>query len=280
MCRKNLSLKTVLHNYTAFILIVFTGEGYLVKAFKTAFPDNLMQKMMWASASSIVFMVRADMSVVKDEQLKCLRDHVDGDSKHIIRLAEKDVHVGGKRYKYFVMQGTSGGTFPRRHTHAETALNLFEANIVPMYGLKRPGIDYDILQVRSCARGVTGQNVFRMSAPASNMVMVYGLGGIGMTTMGGNALLMKALMDTRQKFSQGTISVQEFKNTLQQSSFGPIRHWNYPNPFNQNFAQFVDYVNDPKVIFHKLGLEKKASIGSLLTRAKQGLPVVKRLLRI
>ena len=75
------------------------------------------------------------------------------------------------------MQSTGGGNFPSRYTHPETALNVFKANIIPILGLGRDGIEYDILQVRSCARGITAQNAFRMSAPASNMVMVYGLGG-------------------------------------------------------------------------------------------------------
>ena len=260
-----------------------SGESSLMETLKRVFPSNLMEKMMWASASSIVFMVRADMSLVKEDQLRCLRDHVDADNKHIIRLAERDVHVGLKHFKYFVMQATSGGTFPRKHTHAETALNLLEANIIPMYGLNRPGIEYDIVQVRSCARGVTCQNVFRMSAPASNLVMVYGLGGIGMTTVGANALLMKALMDTRQKVSQGTMDALDFKATLQQSSFGSIRHWNQPNPFNQNYAQFVDYVNNPKVIFNKLGLGKKTSAASsspVLVKSRLGLRALRRLVRL
>ena len=92
-------------------------------------------------------------------------------------MAEKDVFFGDKKYKYFAMQSTGGGNFPSRYTHPETALNVFKANIIPILGLDRDGIEYDILQVRSCARGVTAQNAFRMSAPASNMVMVYGLGG-------------------------------------------------------------------------------------------------------
>ena len=110
--------------------------------------------------------------------VRCLRDHIDAQNKHIIRLAEKDVFFGDKKYKYFIMQSTSGGHFPSKYAHAETALNLFQANIIPILGLERDGIEYDILQVRSCARGVTAQNCLRMAAPASNMVLVYGLGGM------------------------------------------------------------------------------------------------------
>ena len=130
-------------------------------------------------AASIVFMVRVDCSKVPDEGLRCFRDHIDGHNKHIIRLGEKDVYFGEKKYRYFVMQSTGGGHFPAKNAHAETALNVFQANIIPILGLDREGIEYDILQVRSCARGVSAQNALRMAAPASNMVMVYGLGGIG-----------------------------------------------------------------------------------------------------
>ena len=198
---------------------------------------------------------------------------------YIFRLAEKDVHIEGKHFKYFVMQSTGGGNFPAQHAHAETALNVLEANIVPILGLKKEGIEYDVLQVRSCARGkdnklksqklliaqtffivagVTAQNVFRMSAPASNMVMIYGLGGLGMTTMGSNALLLKALMDLRQKVSTGAISNQEYKAALQTSSFGTIRHWSKPNPFSQNIAQFVDHTKDTKIIFNKLMPQRRS----------------------
>ena len=73
---------------------------------------NLMQKMMWASASSMVFMVRVDLDKVAERGMRCFRDYIDGHNKHIIRLAEKDVRVGEKRYKYFAMQTTGGGHFP------------------------------------------------------------------------------------------------------------------------------------------------------------------------
>ena len=72
--------------------------------------------------------------------LRCLRDHIDGHNKHIVRLAEKDVFFGDKKYKYFAMQSTGGGNFPSRYTHPETALNVFKANIIPILAAKRgPG---------------------------------------------------------------------------------------------------------------------------------------------
>jgi len=246
------------------------------------FAKNLIGQMMHASASSIVFMVRVDKSKVKDENLTCLRDHIDGHNKHIVRLAEKDVTIGNKEYTYFVMQSTGGGKFPSKHAHAETALNVFEANIVPILDLKRDGIEYDILQVRSCARGVTAQNVFRLAAPASNMVMIYGLGGLGMTTMGGNALLMKAMMDLRGKLATGAIDEQQYYAALQTSSFGNIRHWNKPNPFKQNFAQFVD--SNPKVLHQAFGKSTtpapafQPGFSHYITAGRRALSLSKRLI--
>ena len=96
--------------------------------------NNLIGQIMWASASSIVFMVRVDCSKVKTEALRCMRDYIDGHNKHIIRLAEKDVDFDGKKFKYFVMQSTGGGHFPSRYAHPETALNVFKANIIPILG--------------------------------------------------------------------------------------------------------------------------------------------------
>ena len=72
----------------------------------SSFTKNLIGQIMHASASSIVFMVRVDLTKVKDENLTCLRDHIDGHNKHNIRLEEKDVPIEGtdKNYKYFAMQ--------------------------------------------------------------------------------------------------------------------------------------------------------------------------------
>ena len=245
-----------------------------------------MQKMMWASASSMVFMVRVDLDKVDERGMRCFRDYIDGHNKHIIRLAEKDVRVGDKRYKYFAMQTTGGGHFPSKHVHPETALNLFKANIIPILNLERDGIEYDIIQVRSrsqllqanwpllllmspitfhhkcpfqtrsCARGVTAQNAFRMSAPASNMVMVYGLGGIGMSTMAANGLLMRTLMNERAKVATGAVDAKEFKETLTSGRFGAdVLPWKRPNPFSQiNIAQFMDNVDNPKSLANQMAL--------------------------
>ena len=123
---------------------------------------------------------------------------------------------------------------------------MLKANVMPLLGLDtEEGVDWDIVSVRSCARGVTAQNVFRLMAPASNMVMIYGIGGIGMTTMAPNALLMRALMETRQQLSRGEICNREYARRLRESDFRRIPHWNAPNPFSRNYAQFVDNVSNP-----------------------------------
>jgi len=234
---------------------------------------NMLNKMMLASGSSMVFMVRVDKAAVQDERLRRFRDYIDGHNKHIIRLGEKDVTIGDKTYTYFVMQTTGGGHFPYRYAHAETALNVFKANVVPMLGLDEEHIDYEVLQVRSCARGVTAQNAFRMSAPASNMVMVYGIGGIGMSVMAGNALLMKGVMALREKLSSGAIDSTQFAQKLQTSDFGAdIKHWNKANPFTQNYAQFFDAVKNPRQIAKTFGFKKPEPLAAPAPGRRSELP--------
>ena len=76
---------------------------------------------------------------------------------------------------------------PSRFTAGIRILKPFCAKIVPNHGNLQ-------LKTRSCARGVSAQNAFRLAAPASNMVMIYGMGGIGMSTMASNGLLMQVVM--------------------------------------------------------------------------------------
>ena len=78
------------------------------------------------------------------------------------------------------------------------------------------------------------------------MVMLYGIGGIGMTTMAPNGLLMKAVMGAREQLAQGQISNAEWQTKLQTSQFS-IPHWSHGNPFQRNYAQFMDSVAKPQV---------------------------------
>jgi len=207
---------------------------------------NLLNHIMWASGSSIVFMVKIDKTMVAENQIAKFRDHIDAHNKHIVRLGEKELIVDGKSYTVFCMQTTGGGHFPIKDAHAETAINVFKANVVPLLGLKQEGIEYDIVSARSYARGITAQNVFRLTAPASNMVMLYGIGGIGMTTMAPNGLLMKAVLGARQQLAQGQITNEEWKHKLETSQFS-IPHWKFRNPFARNYAQFMDSVEEPRL---------------------------------
>ena len=82
--------------------------------------------------------------------------------------------------------------------------------------------------------------------------MIYFL-GIGMSTMAGNGLLMKALMSLRKKLANNTIDSKEYKELLKLAQFGNgILHWNKANPFTQNHAQFIDYVNNPKFLIKQM----------------------------
>ena len=152
--------------------------------------------------------------------------------------------------------------------HPESALNLLRANLIPLLDLGTDGIEFDIITARSCARGVTGQNVFRFSAPAANMVQIYGIGGIGMTTMGPNALLMKAILGLRQKVASGEITGEEFHQKLSVSDFGPIPHWNAKNPFTRNYAQFVDFSTKPKEVASRMGIKRMVNEQGIKTAMK------------
>ena len=56
---------------------------------------------------------------------------------------------------------------------------------------------------------------------------------------------MKAVMEARQQLSRGDISSKEYTRKLRESDFSRIPHWNAPNPFSRNYAQFVDNANNP-----------------------------------
>ena len=134
---------------------------------------NLLQHIMWAAGSSIVFMVKIDKSLVDSSSIAKFRDHIDAHNKHIVRLGEKEVEVDGKMFSLFCMQTTGGGAFPVKDAHAETAINVFKANVIPLLGLNQEGIEYDILSARSCARGITAQNTFRLMAPGKLYIKKY-----------------------------------------------------------------------------------------------------------
>jgi hypothetical protein len=79
-----------------------------------------------------------------------------------------------------------------------------------------------------------------------------------MSTMAGNGLLMKALMSLRKKLANNTIDSKEYKELLKLAQFGNgILHWNKANPFTQNYAQFIDNVNNPKILAKQIRVKPK-----------------------
>jgi len=215
--------------------------------------NNLLETMMHASGLSSILMIKVDPEKISPEGITKFRDHIDAHNKHIVRLMEKTVTVSGKSFLMFAMQATGGGHFPNAHAHAETGLNVLKANVIPLLKLdSTEGVEYDIISCRSCARGITAQNTFRFAAPAANMSMIYGIGGIGMTTMGANGLFLHALMTKRKELSSGSVTQSEFVEALATSSFGQIQHWPHTNPFTANYLRFLDNAADLKVIAKRL----------------------------
>ena len=74
-----------------------------------------------------------------------------------------------------------------------------------------------------------------------------------MTTIGSNALFMKALLSQRQQLSAGKIDESEYKHNLETCNFDTIPHWpNRQNPFKGlKIAPFIDNINQPKFAWKK-----------------------------
>ena len=216
---------------------------HIINSSKSFFSKvNIIPQMVWAAGSISVVLVKIDLDKVGIEKLPKFRDK---HNRHFVRLGEKRVICDdGKQYVCFALQIPGGGTFPSLHVHSETALNAIKGNDVRIYSLRHEGIEYDILQVRSCARGITAQNAFRFTAPFSNMVQSYGIGGIEMTILAPNALFIKALLRTRQLYSEGHINSAEYHRRLATGDFDKIPNFG-PNVFDRNYAQFVDNAQNP-----------------------------------
>ena len=204
-------------------------------------PGNLMQKIMLATASTMVFLIKIDKTQLPGEDmLKKFRDDLGVGNKHYLMLGEREVDIAGKPYHVFAIQGSGGGLFPCRHSHPEAPLNFINAVLNTTLQLDTPGVEFEILSLRTCSRGVTAQNFMRLAAPAANMTMVYGLGGLGMGTMVPNGLLLKAVMKQRGMLAEGVISEIEFRENLKKSKFDVIPHWGKKNPFSRDYFKFFD----------------------------------------
>ena len=219
-------------------LLVKTKQGSLVNTlFKS---KNLMARMMLATGSTMVFIVKIDKSVIGEREIIKFRDDFRNGNRHWRMMAEREVEIAGKLYHVMSIQGSGGAIFPYKHAHPEAALNIINAIMTKGLGLDSKGIEFDILSLRSCSRGVTAHNFLRFGAPAGNMAMMYGTGGLGMGTMMANALLLKAVIRQRTMLSEGQITNQLFAKNLKTSNFGKIPHWNAANPFSRDYYQFMD----------------------------------------
>ena len=84
-----------------------------------------------------------------------------------------------------------------------------------------------------------------------------------------------ALMKLRQQVSDNELGVNQFRQSLRCSDFGnDIPHWNEHNPLNQNYASFIDFVKNPKIIASRMGFCKHHFL--LLKAAKLLVGVKKR----
>ena len=107
--------------------------------------------------------------------------------------------------------------------------------------------------------------------------MLYGIGGIGMTTMAPNGLLMKAVMNSREELALGKISNEEWQMNLQTAQF-KIPHWKAANPFQRNYAQFMDNLEQPQV-FAKYLMPKHSYLAKLLKNIQPMLRSLKYLIK-
>ena len=102
------------------------------------------------------------------------------------------------------------------------------------------------------------------------MAMVYGIGGIGMTTMPANALMLHTLMALTRELTEGRLTLAaEFRRRIETSDFGPkIPNLNERNPFDRNYSSFVDFIDEPKIIRNKLKTEFDHQIAKNDDKAK------------
>ena len=104
---------------------------------------------------------------------------------------------------------------------------------------------------------------------AANMAMIYGIGGIGMTTMVPNGLLLKAILGARHDLAYGKITDLEWRKCLEISKFN-IPHWGHNNPFSRNYAQFTDSVGKPQIFAKYLQTQPRVGVPKIwpgMTRA-------------
>ena len=226
---------------------------------------NLMSKMMLATGSTMVFIVKIDKSVIAETKMTKFRDDFRNGNRHWRMMGEREVEISGNIHHVIAIQGSGGAIFPHKHAHPEAALNIITAIMTRGLELESPGVEFDIVSLRSCSRGITSHNFLRLAAPAGNMAMVYGTGGLGMGTMIPNALLLKAIIHQRRMLSEGLITEREFSRNMKTSNFNKIPHWKAANPFARDYYQFLDksYLSASRRIFggrHAVGFWKPLAL--------------------
>ena len=214
---------------------------------------NILEEIMWAAASSSVLIIKVDPDKVSSDKLGKFRDTLVFNATTCVRLAEREVKVAGKKYIFFLHQVTGGGHFPCHYVHPEVPMNIISAIYSKILSLNDEGVEFDIISTRSCARGIVANNSFKLTIPLANMVMTYGLGGIGMTTMPSNALLMKAALGERLLLSQGRLTAQKLQNNFKDSVFECIPHWKHGNIFRRDYSRVLDssYTYVPDVLLER-----------------------------
>ena len=123
-----------------------------------------------------------------------------------------------KVYSLFAIQMTGGGNFPSMYQKPDSILSLLY-NCEHIYDLnnsnKNNSIYYDIIQLRGCARAVTGSNSICFTKfNNTNISLAYGLGGIGMTTMFPNGVLLSELVDNTYKTHKSILNNIDYTNML------------------------------------------------------------------
>lgn len=198
-------------------------------------------------------MIGVDTSKTTPERLAIFQRFQDGINQHWTLIAQRDVNVQGKVYRFFAIQMTGGGNFPSRHVRPDYFVNLLTTTEL-MLGLNREDIiGYDIIQGRGCGRAVSAKNAIAFSPISKNAIGSYALGGIGMTTLFPNGELMTQMLEFLAGNGPGDLKNGVIGNTTSHTAL-------YGTSDNIlrgiNYNKFVD---DVRVVPRLLGLDDSFS---------------------
>lgn len=209
--------------------------------------EQLLKDFMWAAGSSSVVLICMDRAKVSQEKIDVFSKFLDGVNQHWTPIATREVTTDdGKALHCVALQMTGGGNFPSRLVRPDYVLNLLFTT-EHVYGMgqlvEQGAITYDLVQSRGCGRGVSAKNTIAFLPLAANCVVNYALGGIGMSTMFPNGMLMCHLLHSQSQadLSRGVVQPQD---TLLQR-------------FGGNVFTGIDYttmVDDPQKVSRAMGL--------------------------